>query len=447
MQIPDDFLSLLGTISGASREALLETFAKTGRQCLLPNKTKASGKGEPLDRVPWANEIGVFPFDTNYRNDPFYHLGAYEVGEASHTFLLEVVRQKAKSRKRQLILDLSCNGGFNSMALSQYFDESCLILCNEEDEANYESTKKRLGSWGHTNIWLSNHKVHELRELQGLFDIVIVNPPSSDEGLFRLNHKIIQNWSPELQEACSMIQKNFLQHATPLLKEQGIMIYCNHAYNESETILNVEWIYDNAELESLPLLLKDEWNVKETQQHEMFSYRMFPNESVGEGFFISCFMALDYKEPILREANNYWRAVRMSQLETISPWIEDTWRCLFYTSHKNQVYATAHMIPKEHKRILQALEKLSPGVFIGTFVNKAFNPSHFLGLNTLLTPAVAKVELEKNLAQMYIEKRDFPIPKNVQISPGWLTLSYKSLRLGWIKVSKDGSVNLQPVKR
>jgi len=304
-----------------------------------------------------------------------------------------------------------------------------------------------LGSWGRTNIWLSNHKIHELRDLQGLFDIVIVNPPSSDEGLFRLNEQIVSNWSPELQEACAMIQKNYLQHAVPLLKEQGVLIYCNHAYNEMETSLNVEWVYDHFEMESLPLLTKETWGVLEEQKHEMFSYRLFPHSSIGEGFFISCFLSLGYYEPIDSSEQQYWKALRMNQLETVSPWIVDTWRCLFYTNNKNQVFATAHMIPKAHKKILKALDRLSPGIFIGTFVNEEFNPSHFLGMNSLLTPAVAKVEIEKNLAQMYFEKRDFPIPKNIQISPGWLTLSYKSLRMGWIKVDEKGTVNYQPVKR
>jgi len=46
MRISDEFLSNLEKVSGASRETILESFTQPGRQCLLPNKNKASGRGE-----------------------------------------------------------------------------------------------------------------------------------------------------------------------------------------------------------------------------------------------------------------------------------------------------------------------------------------------------------------------------------------------------------------
>src|SRR5206468_2874983 len=115
-------------------------------------------------------------------------------------------------------------------------------------------------------------------------DVILIDAPCSGEGLFRKDKGAIDHWSEESCNLCVKRQRRILSSLYPALKPDGILIYCTCAFNPEENEENVKWLMDEFEMECLPLVIPEEWNIAETLHatsllENLFTYSFYPHRT------------------------------------------------------------------------------------------------------------------------------------------------------------------------
>ena len=71
-------------------------------------------------------------------------------------------------------------------------------------------------------------------------DRILVDAPCSREGMFKIHESAVEEWSVEHVQACAKRQRNILESAYQMLKQDGVMVYstCTYAMEENEETIH-----------------------------------------------------------------------------------------------------------------------------------------------------------------------------------------------------------------
>ncbi len=97
--------------------------------------------------------------------------------------------------------------------------------------------------------------------------------------------------------------------------------------------------------------------------------------------------------------------------------------------------------PEWVETLWTALPRLQPGLPLGSWKGRQFIPSAEIALNLMLHPRHFGPELDRQQALKYL-KKDTILPEKAR--PGWQTMQYRGLPLGWLKVLKNRANNYYP---
>jgi 16S rRNA C967 or C1407 C5-methylase (RsmB/RsmF family) len=146
------------------------------------------------ERIPWC-ETGIFLNERpSFTLDPIFHSGAYYVQEASSMFVEQAFRQMEHNSNR-IVLDLCAAPGGKSTHLLSLLESSDLLVSNEVIRSRVSVLDENIRKWGHQNVVVCSNDPADFSNLDGLFDIILVDAPCSGEGLFRRDASAIQQWS------------------------------------------------------------------------------------------------------------------------------------------------------------------------------------------------------------------------------------------------------------
>ena len=379
------------------------------------------------ESVCWCSEGYYLPQRPVFTLDPLFHAGAYYVQEASSMLIEQAVRQTVNLNQPVRVLDLCAAPGGKSTLLANVLHPDSLLICNEIIRSRVNILKENLQKWGLPNVQVSHHDPQEFSALTGFFDLILVDAPCSGEGLFRKDAAAAGEWSPESVLLCAARQKRILAAVVPLLKPNGILIYCTCTYNQTENQANADFMVEQLQCQELPLELPNAWGVRQQRR----GYQCYPHLVRGEGFFLSVFKkkgGVEFNSSVY--AFRSMKELHHKDVRLVVDWLAEPDEFDFFMKPNQEIIAVLAAQTDDLKIIDRALSAKGLGLEMGVIKGKDFIPDHALALSVALAPAVQRVEVSAQTALQFLKKENVIL---ADAPKGWLLLTHQGLGLGWAK--------------
>ncbi|MCP9753753.1 RNA methyltransferase [Lacihabitans sp. CCS-44] len=442
MNFPEAFKTNLSQILGAELPAFLKALESPAPVSVRLNPKKKSELSalKIEGNVSWAKDGHYLQERPFFTEDPAFHAGAYGVQEASSMFLGHVF-EKVVDRKRPIkVLDLCASKGVQTTILASLLGENDLLVANEIVKSQLSILKENLLKWGFSNVIVSNQDPETFADLEGFFDVVLVDAPSSGEGLFRTKNAAFSEWSEANVQMHATRQKRLLSAAAMLVAPKGVLIYTTNTYNSTENQENVKWLNRTLDFETMDLEMPTEWAIVKNEN----CFQFFPHRTKGEGFFIAAMKNLSRDAKFVKGKPDLNR-LRREQRAILKDWFrpEVFEELEFLYKNDGNIVAIRTALLADYGSVLRALAKRSSGIEIGIFKGKDFVPSHAFALSDLIAHSIERLEVPAVEAMKFLRKENFEFSTG---KDGWLLITYGGNAIGWVKKIGDRINNYLPAE-
>lgn len=440
MFFPDDFTKQMIRLLGEEWPKLAQALDGPTPISIRLNPAKRVDTLPTTDAVPWHPNGYYLAERPIFTLDPLFHAGAYYVQEASSMFLAEALKQCIDLDTPIKALDLCAAPGGKSTLLASLISSESILLANEVIKNRYSTLRQNLQKWGLPITHTSNQDSEGFQQLDGFFDVVLVDAPCSGEGLFRKDEHARSEWSAEHVTLCVGRQKRILSNAAELVKAGGVLLYSTCTYNDQENKNNTAWLMETFDFEAIELSIPEKWGIVE----KAYGYQFYPHRLRGEGFYLACLRkkgVFQTKKNKKSKPKKVLNPITKKQVELLKPWIKHSESYRFFFDHRDNVVAIPQAQVEVVFEMASTLRRYDLGLDIGVFKGINFIPSHSLALSTLLHPDVPAVELERQEALLFLKKETFPISNP---NKGWHLAKYRGLPLGWMKLLPNRMNNYLP---
>ncbi len=439
MKLPEALLDSLITVKSFDRQAF-EKIHSSGEQVtsirINPFKIQhPASLQSPAGRIPWA-EYGFYLAERpSFTFDPLFHAGCYYVQEASSMFLEQSLKQTTDLSRPLKVLDLCAAPGGKSTHIHSLLSPQSLLVSNEVIRSRAYVLKDNIVKWGAENVIITNNDPKDFSRLENYFDVIVVDAPCSGSGLFRRDPEAIEEWSINNVQLCGQRQQRILADILPALKHGGTLIYSTCSYSPQEDEQVVQWMMNEFPLDYLPIMIDSDWGIVDTSS----GYRFWPDKIKGEGFFIACFrksggetdaVIKNRKKPVLAEKK---------EIEIISNWVKPEGKQ--FIRHDSSVYGWPSALFADFSCILEMLRVVYSGILIGDLIRDKIIPDHALAMSKRVADTIQNVELEKEQAIKYLQRKDINVPEGKK---GWQLASYQGHPLGWVNILANRVNNYYP---
>ena len=426
--LPAEFLNRIKVQFPTDFERFIQSIDQDAAVSLRINPRKFNIPTD-AERIPWC-ETGIFlDARPSFTLDPVFHSGAYYVQEASSMFLEQALKQTETDGNR-IVLDISAAPGGKSTHLLSLLDSSDLLVANEVIRSRVSVLNENIRKWGHQNVVICNNDPTDFSDLEGLFDLILLDAPCSGEGLFRRDASAIQQWSVDNTNLCASRQRRILADIWPSLKTGGYLIYSTCTFNPSENEVNLKWLAENNEVESIRIPLQENWGIDEIENDGLFSYRFLPHKAKGEGFFLTLIRKKDGIDcyAIPKKIKSAFEKMP-KQFAEIRNWLIST---------DSEYFAKSEFLiafPESKIQVLNALsEKLriiSFGLPLAQFKKNDLLPEHTFALSVDRRSTIFElIELDLREALLFQKKDEIRINSATK---GWLLVQFQGVPLGFVK--------------
>ena len=447
---------------------------------LNPSKTDARSGDMPEiagvetgGKVPWC-ERGYFLKERPvFTLDPLIHAGAYYVQDSSSMFVGHVFRQMLERRPAEgalppwrnvRVLDLCAAPGGKTTDLSSSLREALgdrfILVSNEVMKGRAGILADNVALWGDPNVVVTSADPSAFARLAGFFDIVLADVPCSGEGMFRKDEKAVEQWSAETVSLCAARQRRILADVWPALAPGGFLIYSTCTFNRYENDDNVGWAASE-----LGAGVQAPYCPYEGPVRTEHGYSLAPGFVQGEGQYcavlrknedgsrnVSAMEAAGKTPDRMRRGSVGTKSMEKSR--TISsgtsaiPVKELAGMFSTEVSFRDRnglMTAVPQQIEDDLAAVEKSLKPLLAGVAVGTMKAGKLIPSADLALSTILREdAFPNAELDKKVALEFLHRDTI----RLEDSPlGYITVSYKGIRLGFVKNIGNRCNNLHPMSR
>lgn len=438
--LPEAFQSQMEGILGAQAPQFFSALTTPPPVSIRLNPRKPGSfpfpslKGNP---VPWSAEGWYLTQRPSFTLDPLFHAGGYYVQEASSMLVEAALRQLVPLDRPYTVLDLCAAPGGKTTGLASVLADGSFLVANEVIKSRVAPLKENLIKWGVTNAIVTHHDPETMTDLEGFFDIVLVDAPCSGEGLFRKDPAAMKEWSPDHVNLCAARQKRILKAASFLVAPGGFLLYSTCTYNSQENEENALWLTTTFEMQGVPLDFPESWGI----QSQQYGYQCFPHLVQGEGFYLAAFKQLGSQQNN-QEVKVKLPKVRQRQLDSIKSWLNDPEAFHFFQKTEGTIIALPEEDLLQYGKVFHALQKHTSGFELGIFKGQDFVPSHALALSFHISNDVPRVDLTREQALLYLKREaiDLEIPDLIERFGGWFLASYEGRALGWLK-NVSGRVN------
>ncbi len=433
MKLPESFLKQMYDILNEEYDDFSEALDQDSSTSIRMNLAKPVMDWKELyagEEIPWCKHGVVLNQRPSFTLDPKFHAGQYYVQEASSMVIYSVVSEIIESLKEPVVLDLCASPGGKSTAILDAMKGNGTLVCNEVIQSRVGPLIHNIMKWGYANAIVTNNDAAVFgKELQGEFDVLVVDAPCSGEGMFRKDRNAISEWSMDHVDHCSVRQQRILKDSINCLKENGYLIYSTCTYNEKENMNNVLWMEEEFQLESCVLSSFEHKAITTVNKGGSIGYQFYPHKTIGEGFFIS---VLRKKSTLHKSsAPNKGGLLDLSNdmYKVLSEWIGNHSDFRFGLSKSNDVFMYNKSTYEMVQRLLSKFRIRHSGIRAGQFKKLIFIPHHNLALGNNVDFACNIIELETENALSFLRKEMHKIdgPK------GWNLVTHDGFGLGWIK--------------
>ncbi|WP_281164652.1 RsmB/NOP family class I SAM-dependent RNA methyltransferase [Liquorilactobacillus sicerae] len=371
--------------------------------------------------------------------------------EPSAMYVAEVAAVQPGER----ILDLCAAPGGKSTQLAGKLQGQGLLVANEIDAKRARVLAENLERTGATNVQILNEQPAKLaKKFKEFFDKVLVDAPCSGEGMFRKDPSAITYWSPGYPRECANRQREILKSAWQMLKPGGQLIYstCTFAPEEDEQI--VAWLL--AEYPTLKLLPLKKYSGMDSGRPEFAdgraeltkTIRLFPHHFQGEGHFIAKFQDMrpqstQKPKKSKKRFNQFFRVLNPSE--------RGYWQEFCQLQFGRQLFEFADLrvlndklyYVKPHWPDLTGLRVVRPGLELGVFKKKRFEPAYGFALSLDPTLCQRVIELSSDQWNQYVQGHPLQL-SSIAKKNGWYLLTCQQKAFSFGKVTNQVLKNYFP---
>lgn len=403
-----------------------------------PIKGHANASERP---VPWSRYGQYLSQRPAFTLDPLFHGGCYYVQEASSMFLEQAFIQAIDLHQSLNVLDLCAAPGGKSTHILSLLSRDSLLVSNEAIRSRAMILSENIQKWGYPNCIVTNNDPAGFRNLQGLFDVIVIDAPCSGEGLFRKDPNSMQEWSPQNVQLCASRQKRIVSEVWDCLRTDGIMIYCTCTYNAEENEMNLQWLQQQHSVESIRLELDPRWGIEEVSKGNIWGYRFYPHRIEGEGFFLSVLRKTEAVAQVKTKTRKAVATPLKHVQERLASWLDHSTEATFFQFNDLIFYAPSTKA-KDMDHLLQSLKIVYAGTNIATLKHDKLIPDHALALSIEINKDnFPVVEVDEQTALNYLRKENIHLPG----APiGFTLLSFQGTAIGWVNVLANRVNNMYP---
>ncbi|KGX93218.1 16S rRNA methyltransferase [Pontibacillus halophilus JSM 076056 = DSM 19796] len=233
-----------------------------------------------------AND-GILIFKGNILKHELFRNGGLTIQDESSM----LVGQHIGVSKGMEVLDACSAPGGKTTHMAEYMDNEGNVTAYDLHEKKVRLVKQKAEQLGLTNVTTGAADSRALRDKHDdhTFDRILLDAPCSGLGVVRGKPDIKYSKSEEDIKTLSRIQRELLESVSPLLKEDGKLMYstCTVDVQENEQVIqsflqdHPEWEVDAAFFEELPE------ETKELPGVSPFGLQLFPQDFDTDGFFLT----------------------------------------------------------------------------------------------------------------------------------------------------------------
>jgi 16S rRNA C967 or C1407 C5-methylase (RsmB/RsmF family)/NOL1/NOP2/fmu family ribosome biogenesis protein len=431
MQLPEAFERRMKETLGVEFEQFRQTLLTPAPTSVRVNLMKNFDVRE-CEGVPWCSTGFYLKERPVFTLDPNLHAGAYYVQEASSMFLEGMVKAAVDLRHRVRVLDLCAAPGGKSTHLLDVVGDDSLLVTNEVIKSRASILSENIQKWGRANVVVTNNDPKDFGNMNGFFDLIVVDAPCSGEGLFRKDEAAMNEWSEENVRLCSLRQRRILSDVWPALKENGALIYCTCTYNETENEDNMVWLSEQKDIEFIELPYIQP-GIQKLEKGRVKGYRFMPHSLNGEGFFITAVRKRSKEKGMTRR-----KIVPLKKSRDHPGWL----RGEFDFFGINELLIAVPSDVAEDVGYLSDLNIVTRGVAVATIARNKLVPEHALALSSKLKEDVFPVmDLEKEVALKFLSKE---VIGPFDDARGFAVVRYRDNNLGFVNRLGSRINNLYP---
>lgn len=436
MFIPPSLLNSLAPAKGFDQDAFLAAHQNPKSiTSVRINPAKPLADPPSLEKIPWSRLGYYLEQRPSFTFDPLFHAGCYYVQEASSMFLEQALIQTADLRQPLKVLDLCAAPGGKSTHLQSLISASSLLVSNEVIRTRVNILQDNLIKWGGANVMITNNDPRDLSRLPHFFDIIVVDAPCSGSGLFRREPEAIGEWSEQNVTLCSQRQQRILADIWEALRPGGLLIYstCSYSIEEDEDIF--DWMMNSLKAVPVSIKLEQSWGIVDTGK----GYRFWPDKIKGEGFYMAVFQKEKGEEIGPVRIKKKPALVGARDLGILDKWMKT--EGFRFIQNDITVYAWPAVLEEAMSLVLQQLHVIYSGIKAGELMHGKLVPDHSMAMSMILSDSMEKVELSREMAIRYLQKKDIDISAS---GIGWKLACFQGHPLGWMKVLSNRINNYYP---
>ena len=186
-----------------------------------------------LRPVSWCREGFYYDRESRPGRHPYHEAGVYYIQEPSAMAVVALLAPKPGER----VLDLCAAPGGKTTHIASRLEGRGLLVSNEIHPARAKILSQNVERMGIGNAVVTNEDSGTLAAFfPEFFDCMVVDAPCSGEGMFRKDEQARNEWSEANVKLCAERQQEILDNAAEMLKPGGRMVYstCTFAPEEDE---------------------------------------------------------------------------------------------------------------------------------------------------------------------------------------------------------------------
>lgn len=463
-KLPDAFVMRMRQLLGSECDAFFASYEKERALGLRVNTMKVPAEvfarenqeTFSLRPVSWCREGFYYEQESRPGRHPYHEAGVYYIQEPSAMAVVSLLDPKPGER----VLDLCAAPGGKTTHIASRLNGKGLLVSNEIHPARAKILSQNVERMGIGNAIVTNEDSGSLAEFfPGFFDCMVVDAPCSGEGMFRKDEQARNEWSEANVRLCAERQQEILDNAAKMLKPGGRMVYSTCTFAPEEDEDGIAAFLERHPEFSVVCLEKDEVPEGLSSGHPEWSrghnpelqntFRIWPHKSEGEGHYLA----------LLRK-NGTWTAEDGRKRKQPKYWNDKAGRSYVEEFLKKSLTASDHdaleegmdrlilfgdqlyQLP-EGTPALDRLRVLRPGLHLGAFKTKRFEPAHALSHFLKPEQAVSVCRLEPEDPQVLDYLKGNTVKGEAGLS-GWTLVCIGDYPLGWGKAVSGTVKNHYP---
>ena len=249
-----------------------------------------------LEQIPWCNEGFYIEHIKKERRDIGnlieHSLGYFYIQEAASMIPPLVLGPK----ENDAVLDIAASPGSKSTQIAALMNNKGILIANDYTTQRIKPLSLNIQRCGITNCIITLMQGQWFKRSNIEFDKILVDAPCSGTGTIRKSLKTLRIWNPNMIKRLSITQKQLIETAFGILKQNETMVYSTCSLEPEENEAVVDFLinkYENAKLEEIKLenikrsepILEFENNKYDEEVKKCL--RIWPQDNDTEGFFVA----------------------------------------------------------------------------------------------------------------------------------------------------------------